>query len=138
MRYWLGIVSREHAMRGVSLGIAQISHGKRPPLARLAPGDWLVYYSPREKMGESAALRAFTAVGEIVDDEIWQADEESFTPWRRRIRYLDGVSDAPLRELADRLELTRTPNWGHQLRRGLVELSEGDFVLIRSAMAGDE
>jgi len=29
MRFWLGVVSRDHVLRGVALGIAQIGHGRR-------------------------------------------------------------------------------------------------------------
>jgi hypothetical protein len=132
--HWLGVVSKDHVLRGVSLGIAQVAHGKRPPLARMRAGDGFVYYSPRETMRGGAPLMAFTAIGEIADDEIWQADEGSFTPWRRRVNYLQNVSDAPVQPLA--LDLTAQPNWGHQLRRGLVELSEHDFALVRAAMTG--
>ena len=38
-RYWLGVVSREHVLRGVEVGIVQVNHGKRTPLERLSPGD---------------------------------------------------------------------------------------------------
>lgn len=125
----LGVVSAAHVRRGVSLGIAQIGHGKRTPLMRMTPGDRLVYYSPREQLGDSAPLQAFTAVGTVVDDEIWQADEGDFRPWRRRVAYLDGLP-VPLAEVQHELELTRGPNWGYQLRRGLVSLSAADTDLI--------
>jgi EVE domain-containing protein len=129
---WLAVVSKDHVMRGVALGIAQVGHGKRPPLARMRPGDGFVYYSPRRQLGGGASLQAFTALGEITDDEIWQADEGSFTPWRRRCTYRPDVTDTPIRDLA--LDLTEQPNWGHQMRRGLVELTEHDFELISTAM----
>ena len=78
MRCWLGVVSAAHVRRGVELGIAQVHHGRRPGLARMAAGDGFVYYSPREGMGGGAPCRAFTAVGRVADDEIWQADEADF------------------------------------------------------------
>jgi hypothetical protein len=132
MRYWLGVVCRDHVQRGVSLGIAQLGHGKRDGLARLSPGDWLVYYSPRTSLHDGAMLQAFTAIGEVADPEIWQADEGSFRPWRRRVRYLPAKA-AAIRDLS--LDLTAQPSWGYQLRRGLIALSERDFQLIHSAMA---
>jgi hypothetical protein len=136
MTEWLGVASRDHVRRGVELGIAQIGQGKRYGLARMRPRDWIVYYSPRAIFGDKEPLQAFTAIGEIVDDEIWQADEGDFKPWRRRVDYLTGAVDAPVRPLTATLELTRRPNWGYQLRRGLVELSDEDFVAIRAAMVG--
>ena len=134
VRHWLGVVSRAHVKRGVQLGIAQIGHGKRGGLARMSAGDGLVYYSPRETLDTDEPVRAFTAIGRVADGEIWQADEGDFTPWRRRVDYDRATSDVPIVALAERLDLTRSPNWGYQLRRGLLELSEHDFAIIGSAM----
>ncbi len=132
MSAWLGVVSAEHVRRGVGLGIAQIGHGKRGGLARMRSGDTLVYYSPVERLGDRAPLRRFTALGTIADDDIWQADEGDFMPFRRRVRYED-VRPVPLEEVKDRLRLTASPNWGYQLRRGLVPLDEEDVAVLRNA-----
>jgi hypothetical protein len=134
VRFWLGVISREHVSRAVEAGIGQIGHGRRPGLARMHRGDWLIYYSPHVNLAKRRPLRAFTAIGQIADEEIWQADEGDFKPWRRRVTYETGVRDAELDALRDRLALTSGPNWGHQLRRGLVELSPEDFTAIRAAM----
>lgn len=132
MSAWLGVVSADHVQRGVSLGIAQLGHGKRSGLARLRRGDWLIYYSPKTSMRDGEPLKQFTAIGEVVDDEIWQADEGSFQPFRRRIRYLSDTHPVPVANL--RLDLTSQPNWGYQLRRGLIPLSDGDLEAVRQAM----
>jgi hypothetical protein len=133
MTHWLGVVCAEHVARGKQLGIAQLGHGKRPPLARLRPGDWLVYYSPRTRLRDGQPLQAFTALGRVADEVVWQADEGAFKPWRRRVDYRV-TADAPIEGLRGALDLTAEPNWGYQLRRGLIELSEGDFTRIRAAM----
>ena len=73
MTAWLGVISRDHVQRGASLGIARVNHGAKPPFARMMPGDGLVYYSPRTSYPDGPALQAFTAVGTIADDELWQA-----------------------------------------------------------------
>lgn len=135
-RYWLGVVSREHVHRGVSLGIAQVNHGKRAPLERMQPGDQIVYYSPRERIREGQVLKSFTAIGTISDGETWQADEGCFKPWRRAVKYRSGTRDARIDELTETLDLTSTPNWGIILRRGLIELSAHDFAAISAAMGG--
>lgn len=135
-RYWLGVVSRDHVRRGVALGIAQIGHGKKAGLVRMRPGDGLVYYSPREAMGAGEPVRAFTAVATVADEPPWQADEGAFKPWRRAVEYRPGVREIPIDELRATLDLTSSPNWGFQLRRGLVELTPADFERIRDAMVG--
>ncbi|BAL87760.1 hypothetical protein AMIS_25400 [Actinoplanes missouriensis 431] len=134
MRHWLGVVCRDHVRRGVDRGIAQLGHGKRAGLARLAAGDRLVYYSPRTSLRDGDPLQAFTALGVIADDEIWQADEGDFQPWRRRVGYLPGAVETPIRSLG--LDFTAQPGWGVQLRRGLVPLGEDDFGRIHAAMRG--
>lgn len=132
MTNWLGVVCADHVRRGVSLGIAQIGHGKRNALARMHPGDTLVYYSPRMHLDDPhSVLRAFTAIGTIPDDELWQADEGSFRPWRRKVTYLQPATEIPLAALHASLDLTATTNWGY---RGLIEITDHDIRLIRAAM----
>jgi hypothetical protein len=131
---WLGVVSRDHVLRGVEEGIAQIGHGKSAGLRRMSAGDGFVYYSPRDAYPKGAPVKAFTAVGRVADDEVWQADEGDFKPWRRRIDYESGATEFPIADLKDQLDLTATPNWGYALRRGLIELSAADFALIHAAM----
>ncbi|MHB1173180.1 MAG: EVE domain-containing protein [Lacisediminihabitans sp.] len=85
-------------------------------------------------LGDDEPLKQFTAIGKIVDDEIWQADEGSFTPFRRRVDYLSGTTPAGVGALANALDLTSGPNWGYQLRRGPIPPTEHDFVLILNRM----
>ena len=131
---WLGVVSRDHVQRGVARGIAQIGHGSRAGVDRMGPGDVLVYYSPRASLGDATPLQVFTAIGEVADDEVWQADDGGFRPWRRRVSYDRAAREVPLTEVRDRLALTTGPNWGHRLRRGLVPLTDGDVAVLRAAM----
>jgi len=133
MQAWLGVVSAEHVRRGVSLGIAQIGHGKRAGVARIREGDTLVYYSPVDRLGDSAPLRQFTAIGTVAADVIWQADEDGFTPFRRRVRY-ETAHPVSLNQVKRLLSLTSAPNWGYQLRRGLVALGADDVAVLRAAM----
>ena len=137
MKYWVGVVSKEHVMRGVDMGIAQIGHGKHAGLARMHKGDWFMYYSPKESLSGDVPLQAFTAIGRMPDDEIWQADEGDFKPWRRRIDYLKSTN-APIRPLLEKLSFTsgRT-NWGYAFRFGLLEVTEADFKLISKAMQAE-
>jgi hypothetical protein len=133
MTSWLGVVSRDHVLRGVSLGIAQVNHGKKPPLARMRAGDGMVYYSPRTSYPDGPALQAFTAIGTIADEELWQATDGDFHPWRRRVDWSDSI-ETPIKPLLGELDLTREQNWGYALRRGLLVLSDADFERIRAVM----
>ncbi|QIK63559.1 EVE domain-containing protein [Leucobacter viscericola] len=130
---WLGVVSAAHVRRAHSLGIVQVNHGKRAPLARMNPGDPFIYYSSVEELGDTTPLRMFTAFAKIEDGEIWQSDEGCFKPFRRRAEYLE-TRAVPLAEVKPLLHLTSGPNWGYQLRRGLVPLDAHDIAILREAM----
>jgi hypothetical protein len=134
---WLGVVSAEHARIAVQQKFIQLNHGKRHNVARLRRGDGFVIYSPTNRFGDTTPLRAFTALGLVADDEPYLAEPMSMgshgtvCPWRRRVDFL-AVEPVPLRELE--LELTRQPNWGYQLRRGLVSLPVEDFEALQAVM----
>lgn len=112
-----------------------MNHGKAAPLRRVKPGDGIVYYSPSTVLGEKDGLRSFTAIGRLRDGEPYQGDMgDGFQPFRRDVAWAV-ARETPIAPLLDRLELTAgKSNWGYQLRFGLVELSEHDFVLIAGSM----
>ena len=138
-RYWIGVVSREHVLRGVEGGFAQLGHGREAPLRRLAPGDRLVYYSPRTAHPDGEPVQAFTAIGEVEDEDVFQVElDGGFRPWRRRVRYRP-CREVPAAELLDHLDVVPDRRrWGMVLRRGLVEISDADFGRIAEAMVGSE
>ena len=52
-------------------------------------GDGIVCYSPKAVFEGSEPLHAFTAIGEVSDDVIFQVEESpDFKPFRRRVRYI--------------------------------------------------
>jgi hypothetical protein len=136
-RAWIAVVSRDHVQRGVELGIAQLGHGKRTLLDRLAAQDWLIFYSPRTSYPDGEQLRAFTAIGRVVDEEIYQyAQTSEFHPFRRSVAYLASAQEAPIQPLLSELSFSRsTNNWGMVMRRGLVEITQDDLSLIARAMS---
>ncbi|HEV7848597.1 MAG TPA: EVE domain-containing protein [Mycetocola sp.] len=135
IRYWLAVASRDHVRTAVDLGVAQISHGTRPNLERMGDADGLVYYSPKTAYPDGDPLKQFTAIGRIAGTEIYQALSLDWRPWRRRVDWDETAEPALIRPLLGALEFTRNaPDWGYQLRAGLIELSRHDFEIIRDAM----
>jgi EVE domain len=134
-RYWIGIASRDHVRRGVEGGFLQLGHGQLAPVRRLRKGDQVVYYSPRTAFPDGDPVRAFTALGTVLDDGPEQVEQSAgFHPHRRRVRYLK-TREAPIEPLLQRLALTRDRrNWGILFRRSSMEIDEADFALIRAAM----
>ena len=134
MRYWLGVVSKEHVQKAVKGGFAQVCHGKKGPLEKMTVGDGFVYYSPKVAMMRAEPCKCFTAIGKIRNENVYQVEMTSdFRPFRIDIEYFP-AQEVPISALFDQLEFAQKKNWGMQLRRGLVEISKSDFDLIEKAM----
>lgn len=143
IRYWLGVVQRDHVLRGVAGGFAQVNHGARGPLEWMGPADGFVYYSPKTAYPDGDPLKEFTAVGRVADGEAFQVTQgesmrgaaADFRPWRRRIEWDHDAVPTPIRPLLPSLDFTRdNRDWGYQLWRGVIEISRHDFELIRRQM----
>lgn len=148
IRYWLGVVQHDHVLRGVAGGFVQVNHGARAPLERMGAADGFVYYSPRESYPDGDPLKQFTAVGRLADADVYQATQgmqpgtgqrrnasADFVAWRRRVDWDHDAVGTPIRPLLSSLDFTRDkPDWGYQLRAGLIELTRHDFELIREQM----
>src|SRR5665213_3727998 len=134
-RYWIGVASREHVLRGVAGGFCQLNHGKAGPIKRLKPGDWIVYYSPRETMGSGEPVQAFTAIGKIRSGEPYVGEMGGgMQATRRDVDFLK-AREAPIRPLLEMLSFTKgRAGWGFAFRRGSFAISEADFHMIAAAM----
>ena len=133
-RYWILVASREHVKLGVTGGFAQAGHGKRSGLARMHAGDRIIYYSPNVESGGTEPLHAFTAIGEVTDDEIIQVEmSPDFKPFRRSVRYLR-TGEVKIGPLINDLQFIRNKkSWGYSFRFGIVEIQQQDFERIERA-----
>ncbi|MBL8938426.1 MAG: EVE domain-containing protein [Archangium sp.] len=134
-RLWVGVISRTHVLRGVAGGFTQVCHGKRAPLARMKPGDLFFVYSPTTEMRGGEVLRAFTAVGVIRDDVVFQFDMGGgFVPFRRAVNWQPRVNEVPLNSLRSRLQFVKDAGWGLKARSGHFEISRADGAVLLDAM----
>ena len=138
MKCWVNTVSRDHVQAGVEGKFTQAGHGKVSGLKRLNAGDWLVFYSPKTSLEGGERLQAFTAIGRVVDDELYQVEmAPGFVPWRRNVNFVDCV-ETPIGPLIDSLSfITDKKHWGYMFRFGLFEIPQRDFGLIKRAMIID-
>ncbi|MGA9049630.1 MAG: EVE domain-containing protein [Dehalococcoidia bacterium] len=134
-KHFIGVVPREHVLYAVSQGIAQTGHGKRAGLSRMKKGDWLIYYSPRVAMNSAEKLQAFTAIGQIADDEIYQVEmSPDFKPYRRKVNFKE-AKEVPILTLIGKLDfIMDKAHWGYMFRLGLFEIPEKDFNTISNLM----
>jgi hypothetical protein len=135
MTNWINTVSRDHVERGVRGRFTQANHGKPAALRRMAHGDWIIFYSPKTAYPKGEPLQAFTAIGQVADDEAYQAEAES-GPWRRNVDFLE-CTETPIRPLLEQLDFVENPaRWGYKFRFGVFTIDDHDFEVIRSAMVG--
>lgn len=134
-KFWLGVVSKEHVEKGVEWGICQVCHGKAAPLKRMKKGDYLLYYSPKYSLNGAKKLQAFTAIGKMKDDEVYQVEQcPGFTPYRKDVEYYPAVRDCPLENVRNH------PDWkiyASQIRYGHLEISKDFFMYVFNQMRTD-
>ncbi len=135
MKYWINTVSRDHVMRGVEGGFTQANHGKPHMLKRLGKEDWIVFYSPKTAFVDGEPLQAFTAIGQVKDEELYQVEmAPGFVPWRRNVEFHD-CHKTPIKPLLGDLSFIKDKtHWGYMFRLGMFEIPKEDFELIRDAM----
>lgn len=139
-KYWLGVAVRDHVMRGVTEGFAQLGHGKESAIRALSQGDWLIYYASRTAWDGGDPVRAFVAIGQVLTREPYPADQgQGFHPWRHDMRYLD-AREVPIRPLLEHLDMTRGRgrHWGMAVRGSRHALTAADARTISSAMGVGE
>jgi hypothetical protein len=133
-RYWIGVVAADDVAAAVAGGYAQLNHGKAGALERMRGGDALAFCSPRTADRDGAAVQAFTALGRIRPNEVYQADAAGGPrPFRVAVDYLP-ATPAPIRPLLDDLSFIRNKaRWGVAFRYGVVRVPETDFLRIAAA-----
>jgi len=132
---WVAVASAEHVAIGRAGGFMQVGHGKGTPLKRLHAGDRIAYYSPVRVFGSKDACQAFTAIGTVRDERIYQGRmADGFEPFRKDVDWRD-ADEAPIGPLLDTLSFTvGKSNWGYAFRVGLLKVSADDMALIANAM----
>ena len=136
---WVAVASAEHVAIGRAQGFLQVGHGKGAPLKRLHAGDRIAYYSPVRVFGTKDACQAFTAVGVVRDERVYQGQMtntggDDFKPFRKDVDWF-AAQEAPIRPLLESLSFTPgKSNWGYAFRFGLLKVTEADMDLIARAM----
>jgi hypothetical protein len=139
-RYWIGVASREHVLRGLVGGFCQLCHGKAAAIRRLAPGDGIVYYAPKESFGADEPCRRFVALGRIAAGEPYQHEmAPGIVPWRRDVDWRPIRHEAPIAPLVPALDfIADKRRWAAPFRFGLVAIGEADFRRIADACLAPE
>ncbi|WP_343633624.1 EVE domain-containing protein [Fluviicola sp.] len=134
-KYWVIVASKDHVQTGISEGFAQACHGKMAPLKRMRKGDFVIYYSGKQTMGQPDKCQEFTAIGEVKDDNTYPVQVSAdFCPARRDIAFL-GHRDISILPLINDLDfIPKKQSWGYPFRFGFLEINKHDFDLISAKM----
>ncbi|MEO6849443.1 MAG: EVE domain-containing protein [Mucilaginibacter sp.] len=136
-RYWITVVSKDRLQRGIAGSFMQANHGKSGPLKKMSQGDWVIFYSPKMTMNGDEKLQAFTAIGQVIDDKIYQHQMSAdFIPFRRNIKFYDCI-ETPVISLVDDLDFIKNKSsWGYPFRFGFFGIEEHDFMLLKEKLLG--
>lgn len=101
--------------------------------------DWVIFYSPRQTYAGNESLKAFTAIGQVKDEELYQYKmTENFIPYRRNVTYYR-CNETPIIPLINDLDFIGNKKaWGYKFRFGFFEIGEEDFEQIRFEMMTGE
>ncbi|WP_211348743.1 hypothetical protein [Nocardioides litoris] len=134
-RHWTCAAALDVVTAWRAGGHVEAEAARATRLARLSRGDGVVCYSARTSRG-GRPLRAFTALGTVADDAPWRVGADG--PWRRTVVF-EVAAVVAARPLLPVLAVAGASvegeeRWASPFRRGLVELSAGDFAAIAGAM----
>lgn len=134
-KYWVMVASKDHVKKGLSEGFAQACHGKAAPLKRMKKGDGVIYYSGKQTMGKPDKCQEFTAIGKVLDDEVYEVEVSGdFCPSRRNIEFFKS-EDVSILPLIDHLDfIPNKKSWGYPFRFGFFEINAHDFDTISLKM----
>ncbi len=134
-KYFLIGASKDHVLKGVEGGFVQAGHGRKDYISKPSKGDWIVFYSSKNKFEDSKPLQKFTAIGQVVDEEPYQSNTSGdFKPYRKNVEFKKS-HEAEIRPLLDQLSFIKNKKkWGFYLISGFREISKEDFTLIKKAM----
>ena len=134
-KYWVSVASKDHVKTGIAEGIAQACHGKASPLKRMKKGDFVIFYSGKQTLGKPEKCQEFTALGRVIDDEVYNFQvSEDFCPSRRNIEFSQSKDTSIIPLINDLDFIQNKKSWGYPFRFGFFEINKHDFDLISTQM----
>lgn len=131
MKYWVAVISYEHAAKAAAGGFLQVCHGKESPLRKTKAGDVFYIYCPREKMKDGLKMQLIAYRGQFKNDSVYQIEQmPGFTPYRKDVVIDNNFSPISLDEVRESLEWTANSNWGMMARRGFFEITQSDAATL--------
>lgn len=138
MKFWVCVVSKEHALRGINGEFVQACHGKRAPLARMKSGDCVTFYCPNLTFLGKEKYQKFLGFGTVKTGQVYQFQmSDDFIPFRLDVEFTPNSDQLSVNvyELIEKLEFIKDKrHWGFMFRFGHFEISQHDYELIVNKM----
>jgi EVE domain len=101
----------------------------------MSAGDWVVFYSSKERYDGTERCRKFSAIGKIKNGPVYQVrTNENFAPFRRGVEFYP-CSEASIEPLLPLFSFIRgKKSWGYLFKFGLIQIPRQDFLPIASRM----
>lgn len=136
--YWIIVACKEHVKIGEAGGFAQACHGKAAPLKKMKRDDYVIYYSSKLYFNQTDKCQAFTAIGRVKDDQVYQVElSPNFRPFRIDIDFFPSKSVSILPLIENLTFIQNKRKWGYPFRWGTLAINETDFQLIAGYMLDD-
>lgn len=133
-KYWINVIPKERVVAAVAQGVMQ-SQDNEAHLNRMKKGDWVIFYSPREDIDSTIKLQAFTAIGQIADNNIDRVDNSTTVKMFRRKMDYKKVKEVALIPLIQKLLfIVNKKYWGTVFKMNLFQIPDDDFNLIAKEM----
>jgi predicted RNA-binding protein len=134
VNYWITVLPKDIVKRCIKNHYIQSTNGKAVSIERLKKGDRVIFYSPREtEMGDKC--QAFTAIGTVAADEIYQAQVSSTNQPFCRDFIFEKCREVKIIPEIQKLSFIRAKSrWGEMFRLDLLLIPEEDFLYIASLM----
>ena len=138
MKYWVAVISKDHALAGAAGGFVQASQGTAATLGLLRTDDLVFFYSPGTRFRAGEILQAFTGIARVTDDAPHRVDPSAKTlSWRLNATAL-ACEEAPIEPLIPELDFIEDKaSWSRSLPRGMFEIGQDDAHRIADAMKAD-
>ena len=137
MTAWLAIIPFEIARSERDGGYAQLGHGMYAVVSSLKKDDWIVYYSPRERLGDGDSVEALTAIGRVMSKWPYKVRRPTaISVYRVKVNVIEEARQVLFAPSANQLQLIQRYEliWKLVVRGGLHEISIANLRIIAKAM----
>lgn len=127
-RSWVVVASKNHVQTEVEGDFIQVCHRKASPLKRLKVNEWVIYYSPKLEFGTQQKCQAFTAIGQVIGNEVYNYDiGDGFILYRRNVQFCN-CGEIPRLPLIPYLNFIKNQHeQGYRFKFSFLEISRPDF-----------